>query len=157
MPAPKPTAAPPRRPCLVCALLRVAALREAVLWFTAGSISRRLASARVPPLRDFFLLPENYAHCRSPLVIEFGALVRKVWSPFNFKGQVSPHELLQAVMNVSSNRFKIGAQVPRARRARRGTPLACRTTLAGVHDCWCMLRSTQWTFSRGYSTRCTLR
>ena len=50
---------------------------------------------RVPPIRDFFLLEANYAHVRSPLVIEFGALVRKVWSPFNFKGQVSPHELLQ--------------------------------------------------------------
>ena len=66
--------------------------------------------ARVPPLRDYFLLPENYKHCQSPLVIEFGALVRKVWSPFNFKGQVSPHELLQAVMHASGNRFKIGVQ-----------------------------------------------
>lgn len=51
--------------------------------------------ARVPPLRDFFLLPSNYAHVTSPLVVEFGALVRKIWSPHNFKGQVSPHELLQ--------------------------------------------------------------
>ena len=66
--------------------------------------------ARVPPLRDYFLLPENYAHVRSPLVAEFGALVRKVWSPYNFKGQVSPHELLQAVMHASSNKFKIGSQ-----------------------------------------------
>jgi len=66
--------------------------------------------ARVPPLRDFFLVPENYAHVRSPLVAEFGALVRKVWSPFNFKGQVSPHELLQAIMHASANRFKIGVQ-----------------------------------------------
>jgi U4/U6.U5 tri-snRNP-associated protein 2 len=68
------------------------------------------ALARVPPLRDFFLLPENYAHCRSPLVTEFGALVRKVWSPYNFKGHVSPHELLQAIMHASANRFKIGTQ-----------------------------------------------
>jgi len=66
--------------------------------------------ARVPPLRDFFLLPENYAHVRSPLVAEFGALVRKMWSPYNFKGQVSPHELLQAIMHASSNKFKIGEQ-----------------------------------------------
>ena len=66
--------------------------------------------ARVPPLRDFFLLPENYARCKSPLVLEFGALVRKMWSPHNFKGQVSPHELLQAVMHASGNRFKIGGQ-----------------------------------------------
>ena len=68
------------------------------------------ALARVPPLRDFFLLPENYAHIKSPLVIEFGALVRKVWSPHNFKGQVSPHELLQAIMHASGNKFKIGSQ-----------------------------------------------
>jgi len=66
--------------------------------------------ARVPPLRDFFLLPSNYAHLRSPLVAEFGALVRKIWSPHNFKGQVSPHELLQAIMSASANRFKIGEQ-----------------------------------------------
>ena len=54
--------------------------------------------SRVPPLRDFFLLPANYAHVKSPLVKEFGALLRKMWSPHNFKGQVSPHELLQALM-----------------------------------------------------------
>ena len=66
--------------------------------------------ARVPPIRDFFLLPANYAHVKSPLVVEFGALIRKVWSPFNFKGQVSPHELLQAIMHASNNKFKIGAQ-----------------------------------------------
>ncbi|KAL3919505.1 MAG: hypothetical protein SGPRY_005605 [Prymnesium sp.] len=72
--------------------------------------------ARVPPLRDFFLLPKNYAHSKSALVAEFGALVRKVpllgwvWSPHNFKGQVSPHELLQAIMHASGNRFKIGQQ-----------------------------------------------
>ena len=41
---------------------------------------------------------------------EFGALVRKMWSPYNFKGQVSPHELPQAVMHASSGRFKIGVQ-----------------------------------------------
>ena len=66
--------------------------------------------ARIPPLRDFFLLPENYAHAKSPLVHELGALVRKVWSPHNFKGQVSPHELLQAIMHASGNKFRIGSQ-----------------------------------------------
>ncbi|KAL1495626.1 hypothetical protein AB1Y20_016493 [Prymnesium parvum] len=66
--------------------------------------------ARVPPLRDFFLLPANYKACTAPLVKEFGALIRKVWSPYNFKGQVSPHELLQAIMHASGNRFKIGVQ-----------------------------------------------
>ena len=67
---------------------------------------------RVPPLRDFFLLPHNYAHVKSPLVAEFGALVRKMWSPHNFKGQVSPHEPLQAVMHASGNRFRIGVRKP---------------------------------------------
>jgi len=65
---------------------------------------------RVPPVRDYFLLPSNYKSCKSPLVKEFGALVRKIWSPHNFKGQVSPHELLQAAMHESGNRFKIGVQ-----------------------------------------------
>lgn len=68
------------------------------------------ALARIPPIRDFFLLPANYTNTKSPLVAEFGALVRKMWSPYNFKGQVSPHELLQAVMHASANRFKIGSQ-----------------------------------------------
>ena len=66
--------------------------------------------ARIPPIRDFFLLPSNYAQAKSALVHEFGALVRKMWSPYNFKGQVSPHELLQAVMHASGGRFKIGAR-----------------------------------------------
>ena len=69
------------------------------------------ALARVPPLRDFFLIEQNYAnYISSALVREFGALVRKIWSPFNFKGQVSPHEFLQAAMHDSGNRFKIGVQ-----------------------------------------------
>ena len=98
--------------------------------------------ARVPPLRDFFLLPSNYErYQRSALVREFGALVRKMWSPYaarnslrrnfrrrnsavqfsetpphhrssryNFKGQVSPHELLQACMHASGSRYRIGVQ-----------------------------------------------
>ncbi len=64
---------------------------------------------RVPLLRDYFLRPEHYAHALgSPLVIEFGRLTRKVWSPHNFKGHVSPHELLQAISQASKNRFKVG-------------------------------------------------
>jgi U4/U6.U5 tri-snRNP-associated protein 2 len=34
--------------------------------------------------------------------------VRKVWNPDNFKGQVSPHELLQTVSVVSKKRFAVG-------------------------------------------------
>ncbi|KAJ7561746.1 hypothetical protein O6H91_03G039700 [Diphasiastrum complanatum] len=65
---------------------------------------------RVTPLRDFFLIPENYRNCKSPLVHRFGELTRKIWHPRNFKGQVSPHEFLQAVMVASKKRFRIGVQ-----------------------------------------------
>ncbi|KAJ0965161.1 hypothetical protein J5N97_026299 [Dioscorea zingiberensis] len=65
---------------------------------------------RVTPLRNFFLVPENYQHCKSPLVQRFGELTRKIWHARNFKGQVSPHEFLQAVMKASNKRFQIGVQ-----------------------------------------------
>ncbi|KAG8385817.1 hypothetical protein BUALT_Bualt03G0084700 [Buddleja alternifolia] len=65
---------------------------------------------RVTPLRNFFLVPENYSHCKSQLVHRFGELTRKIWHARNFKGQVSPHEFLQAVMKASKKRFRIGAQ-----------------------------------------------
>lgn len=65
---------------------------------------------RVTPLRNFFLIPENYQHNRSPLVHRFGELTRKIWHARNFKGQVSPHEFLQAVMKASKKRFRIGVQ-----------------------------------------------
>ena len=44
--------------------------------------------ARIVPIRNFFLLPANYKACRSPLVQRFGELMRKLWNPRNFKGQV---------------------------------------------------------------------
>ncbi|KAJ4783549.1 Ubiquitin C-terminal hydrolases superfamily protein [Rhynchospora pubera] len=65
---------------------------------------------RVTPLRNFFLIPENYEHSKSPLVHRFGELTRKIWHARNFKGQVSPHEFLQAVMKASNKRFQIGVQ-----------------------------------------------
>ncbi|KAL0353281.1 UNVERIFIED_CONTAM: U4/U6.U5 tri-snRNP-associated protein 2 [Sesamum angustifolium] len=65
---------------------------------------------RVTPLRNFFLIPGNYIHCKSQLVLRFGELTRKIWHARNFKGQVSPHEFLQAVMKASKKRFRIGAQ-----------------------------------------------
>lgn len=43
---------------------------------------------RVTPLRNFFLIPENYQHSKSPLVHRFGELTRKIWHARNFKGQV---------------------------------------------------------------------
>lgn len=65
---------------------------------------------RVTPLRNFFLIPENYEQCKSPLVHRFGELTRKIWHARNFKGQVSPHEFLQAVMKASKKKFQIGVQ-----------------------------------------------
>ncbi|KAG6538911.1 hypothetical protein ZIOFF_004063 [Zingiber officinale] len=61
---------------------------------------------RVTPLRNIFLIPEKYKHSKSPLVHRFGELTRKVWHARNFKGQVSPHEFLQAVMKASNKHSK---------------------------------------------------
>lgn len=44
------------------------------------------------------------------LVFRFAELVRKMWSSKNFKGHVSPHEVLQAVSLASEKRFTIGVQ-----------------------------------------------
>lgn len=53
---------------------------------------------RVKPLRDFCLYykisDHNVANPKHQLVVRFAELVKKVWNPKNFKGQVSPHELL---------------------------------------------------------------
>ena len=65
---------------------------------------------RVHPLRDFFLRPANYAQAASPVVQRFGELTRKAWNPRAFKGHVSPHEFMQAVMAASKRRFSIDAQ-----------------------------------------------
>lgn len=43
---------------------------------------------RVTPLRNFFLLSENYKSCKSPLVQRYGELTKKIWHTKNFKGQV---------------------------------------------------------------------
>ncbi|XP_037450790.1 U4/U6.U5 tri-snRNP-associated protein 2-like [Triticum dicoccoides] len=65
---------------------------------------------RITPLRNFFLIPENYQHSKSPLVHQYGELTWKIWHARNFKGQVSPHEFLQAVMKASEKKFQIGVQ-----------------------------------------------
>ncbi|KAI9140270.1 hypothetical protein BKA69DRAFT_1109784 [Paraphysoderma sedebokerense] len=72
----------------------------------------------IPPLRDYFLLSsmnpeENQIHniaARSPLVQQFALLTRKIWNPRAFKGQVSPHELLQEISNASNKRFRLSQQ-----------------------------------------------
>jgi hypothetical protein len=40
-----------------------------------------------------------------------GEVLRKMWNTRNFKGQVSPHELMQAIMKASNKRFIIDKQV----------------------------------------------
>lgn len=60
----------------------------------------------VSDLRNFFLLPENYKSCKSQLVQRFGEIVRKIWNPKGFKGQVSPHELFQAISVLSNRRYR---------------------------------------------------
>eukprot|EP01112_Ceratiomyxa_fruticulosa_P015202 TRINITY_DN4448_c0_g2_i3.p1 TRINITY_DN4448_c0_g2~~TRINITY_DN4448_c0_g2_i3.p1 ORF type:complete len:520 (-),score=144.91 TRINITY_DN4448_c0_g2_i3:46-1542(-) len=62
----------------------------------------------IPPLRNFFLIKENYAGNKSGLVQRFGELTRKMWNPKNFKAQVLPHELLQEIQAASDKKFKIG-------------------------------------------------
>ena len=68
------------------------------------------ALIRISPLRDFFLRRENYASCSTQLVERFGELVRKTWNAKAFKGHVSPHEFMQAVISSSSKRFLIDKQ-----------------------------------------------
>ncbi|CAG8520963.1 6054_t:CDS:10 [Funneliformis mosseae] len=66
------------------------------------------ALAHIPPLRDFFIL-QNF-ESKSQLVQRFSTLVRKIWNPRAFKGQVSPHELLQEIVNASGKKFKLAEQ-----------------------------------------------
>jgi hypothetical protein len=58
---------------------------------TALPTSLRCPVPHSPTLhRDYFLIPANYAAIArtSPLVARFGELLRKIWNPRNFKGQV---------------------------------------------------------------------
>lgn len=49
------------------------------------------ALAHIPPLRDFFLQATDVvATSKSLLVHRFGELLRKMWSPHNFKNTVRP-------------------------------------------------------------------
>jgi len=68
------------------------------------------ALIRIPPIRNFFLIKQNYAQNKSLLVQRFGELLCKMWNFRAFKGHVSPHELLQAISSASNKRFRIGEQ-----------------------------------------------
>lgn len=89
------------------------------------------ALVHVPPLRNYFLrggVPRaargkvdvrgastvseaagELVHS-TELVQRFATLVRRIWNPHGFKGQVSPHEFLQEVANASQGRFKLTEQ-----------------------------------------------
>lgn len=75
-------------------------------WFNA--VAHLLA--QVIALRNFFLFPANYEHSKSNLVQVFGEFMRKMWSARNFKGHVSPHEILQVISTSSEKKFRIGEQ-----------------------------------------------
>ena len=58
------------------------------------------ALCRIKPLRDFCLFYRvresnlNNVDLKHVLVVRFAELIKKMWNPKNFKGHVSPHELL---------------------------------------------------------------
>ena len=66
--------------------------------------------AHVQPVRDFFLVPANYAYSRNAVVHKFGEVMRKLWSCGNFKSTVSPHDFVHAVNVASKGRFRVGQQ-----------------------------------------------
>jgi U4/U6.U5 tri-snRNP-associated protein 2 len=75
------------------------------------------AFSHISPLRDFFLLPDNYAPKVPSGVIHgsaitraFGEVVRKMWSKDNFKSVISPQEFMHVVTSESKNRFVVGQQ-----------------------------------------------
>ncbi|KAJ3101238.1 U4/U6.U5 tri-snRNP-associated protein 2, partial [Physocladia obscura] len=85
------------------------------------------ALAHVKPLRDF-LLDDSFINVvdgiigvgstskiqskkkSSELANRFATLVRKMWNTHAFKGQVSPHELLQEISNASAKQFLLTIQ-----------------------------------------------
>ena len=80
--------------------------------------------AHVPILRDFFMrsatvslteaelgnLAQGAATVLDPDTIAgaLGLIIRKLWSPYNYRAHVSPHELLQIVQRRSKGTFTIG-------------------------------------------------
>ena len=58
------------------------------------------ALCRIKPLRDYCLffntqfINTGNIDNKQLLVIKFAELIKKIWNPKNFKGHVSPHEVL---------------------------------------------------------------
>lgn len=71
------------------------------------------ALAHVSPIRNYFLLFKS-SPMSSPLLVTFSELVRKLWNTKAFKGQVSPHELLQTINNTSERKYSLTKQADSA-------------------------------------------
>ena len=77
--------------------------------------------SRVKPLRNLCLLNEQSKDFKSKmpdsealkhdLYLTFKEFIRKVWNPKNFKGHVSPTELMFAISKASNGRFRCGADL----------------------------------------------
>lgn len=75
------------------------------------------ALSNVQTIRNYFLQESNYqkyiGNVQNPqelLIYRFGELLRKLWNPKNFKAHVSPHEMLQSVVDCSKKKFQITKQ-----------------------------------------------
>lgn len=67
--------------------------------------------ARVGPMRTHFLLqPHAQAGNHSPVVREFGALMRRLWAPSALRATVTPHAFVSAVSEASNKRFSVGVR-----------------------------------------------
>ncbi|KAI9291160.1 cysteine proteinase [Neoconidiobolus thromboides FSU 785] len=64
------------------------------------------ALIHIPPIRDYFLLNE-VDNNSSQLIQKFSLLCRKIYNPQAFKGQVSPHEVLQEISYCSKKEYRI--------------------------------------------------
>ena len=67
------------------------------------------ALVHVIPLRDYFLQYHTDVHdsssAGSALVRKFGEVCRKIWSKYNFKSIISPHELINEISVLSKKRY----------------------------------------------------
>eukprot|EP00668_Euglena_longa_P029213 GGOE01036557.1.p1 GENE.GGOE01036557.1~~GGOE01036557.1.p1 ORF type:complete len:511 (+),score=105.41 GGOE01036557.1:70-1533(+) len=62
---------------------------------------------RIPELCRYYMSPFEYSRVQV-LTKRYGELIRKMWNPRAFKGQVSPHDLMQAITSKSEKKFQIG-------------------------------------------------
>lgn len=65
-------------------------------------------------MRDYMVIFDTRSENTDPFEMKylisqrFSELIRKIWNPRNYKGHVSPHELLQAITLKSNKQFQIG-------------------------------------------------